>query len=143
MMTYNEVKDKLQSYLDLLRLVQVKRDMWEAAKQDADTFSTIYGATPVKSSPHPEKLNAVERAADRLMRIEGEYMAHCERLWALEDELGRMIELLPEGEQALVIERYMKGENLRYIAKKYYYQRDSLYVVFGRIYKKIAVKAKC
>ena len=140
-MTYEEVRVKLQSYLDLLRLVQVKKDMWEVAVQDASNLKTISASQRVQSSPPPERLNSVEKAADRLFKREVDYMQHCERLWALEDELGMMIACLEESDQTLIIERYMKGESLRYIARKYYFSPDYLKVhKYRRIMEKISTR---
>jgi RNA polymerase sigma factor (sigma-70 family) len=137
-MDVSNARGKCERYLDLLRLARVKKDVLNAAKENADSLSgTSFAQKFAGSSPPLCTLTVVERAADRTLRYEQEYSEQCEELFDAEEELNSIIEVLPPREKTLIIERYKKGETLSSIGRKYGYTRDYVKVKFHRIFNKI------
>jgi hypothetical protein len=140
-MTSKEVQALLKEYLSLQRLFKVKADIVNEVTKSLDGIKSSWNAclgTSI-SSPPKEYLNAVERAADRLLKHNLEFDILHKRIIEAEEKIQEMIEVLPDDEQIIMIERIMRGKTLRYIGETYRYTDESLRKKFSRMYKKIAI----
>lgn len=134
-MTSEEIRKILKSYRDCKRIVLSKQELLEEAKKNRDMLSAVnYERVVVKSSL---KESIVEKSANRILKVEEDFLKACEKLFEIEDSIRDMLAKLNEVEQGFVIDRYMKDLKPVRVASKYHFTIEATYNKYSKIFKKL------
>lgn len=121
-----DVKATLSSYIPTLRAVEARMREWDAEE-------SVYISSPkMDGMPRTPGTHGLELLTERRERARKMAEEARDKLFALEEEVWRMISSLSEPDQSVLKYRYMDGMKWIEVAERMHYSERTVLYIHGR-----------